>query len=187
MKTAKQKSPVNTEEKNGNKRIIFFLILSFILVLGSVGVAVLLPYIETLPVYATKTLSFDTSLIDTSTTLDSENKLSFTLEENYTITFSSDDSHVYAGTTETKYVFSDKGGASSNVSMKFTYTNGDVRFVKFKLFVCNEAGTVITEVEDKNKISYEKDENEFLTMTYLNNSNIFVEHLVVSFQLRVKN
>ena len=186
-KIKKEKPSKNIDEINGRKRTLFFLLLSFVLVIGSVATAVILPYIETLPVYQSRTAVYDSSLVTTETALDVENKLTFTIEENYSLTFSSSDSNVLAGTTETKYIFADKGGADSSVSMKFTFNSGDIRFVKFKLFTCNASGTSIYEIDDKTKISYEKDDHDFITMTYVSSSHIYIHKVIVSYQLRVKN
>ena len=188
MKNSKKIVPSkNQEEINGKKRTLFFLLLSFVLVLGSVATAVLLPYINTLPVYQGVTSVFDTKLITTETVLDTDNSLRLTDSHNRRITFTSTNDQIYAGTTETKYIFADKAGADSNVSMKFTYNSGELKFIKFKIYACNEAGTNVWEVEDKTLITYEKDEFDFITATYTNTSNIFINKVEVSYQLRVKN
>ena len=74
---------------------MFFLVLAFILIIGGVGAAVLVPYIEKLPVYQGRTSTFDTSLITTETVLDGDNKLSLMSEDNCKLTFSSTDTNVF--------------------------------------------------------------------------------------------
>ena len=186
-KTKKIKPSKNIEEANAKKRTLFFLALAFILIVGGVGAAVLVPYIEKLPVYQGRTSTFDTSLITTETVLDGDNKLSLMSEDNCKLTFSSTNANVFVENTDPLWVFANTGGLESNVSMKFTYNTGERKFIKFKFFVCNEDGTNEREVTDKNKITYEKDDSDFITATYTNNSNIFISKVLVSYQLRVKN
>ena len=186
-KTKRIKPSKNIEEANGRKRTLFFFALSFVLIVGSIGAVVLVPYIMTLPVYKATTSIFDVSLITTETVLDGDKHLELRTADYCKLTFSSTDENVFVVTTDPVWVFANKGGTNSNVSMKFTYNEGERKFIKFKFFECDEDGANEREITDKDKITYTKDTNEFITATYTNEANIFISKVLVSYQLRVKN
>ena len=166
------------------KGLIIFL-LSLVVLFGAVGCLVLIPYFNTLPVYANINVIYDISLITFETTLSPENTLTLTKNEDNLI-FSSTDSSVEAGEVDGKYVFADRGLENSNVSMKFTYSTKEIRNLKFTVTVTNETGDHIEEINRKT-LEYTKDEEGFITATYSSKRNIFIKKVLISYQQRAKN
>ena len=144
---------VNYEERNGKKRVLFIFGLTLILILGSVAVMVLIPYLNTLPLYRSYFRSYTTAYIkeDSELTTDKTFVINTTNTDGNEeeLIFSSEDGNAELGTfVEPKYIYCDRGGVDSNISVSFTVKEKEALNIICHIFVCDEDGDNIVMLEN---------------------------------------
>ena len=84
--TKKLKS--QTTEKRTKKRVLIFFFLVFVILFGSVATAVLIPYLNTLPIYISSSFVYTTDLLNDSSSLDVNNRFVLSTGSNEELVFS---------------------------------------------------------------------------------------------------
>ncbi|MBO6279994.1 MAG: hypothetical protein J6M95_00230 [Bacilli bacterium] len=177
----------NEEERNGKKRLIVLIILFFVILLGGTATAVIIPYIKTLPVYKSFKVTYNASMITDSSVLESDLSFKLTttnsLNNQETLSFSTTNTSVSLGPVSTHpYIYAAKGEENSNVTLKFTVDTAlEIKDIYFDIFKSNAEGNVITELTDA---EFQTNNNE---AHYESSSNIYINTVVVTYKLRVKN
>ena len=180
----KPKDSINTEERNGRIGTMFLLCFAFFLVFASVAIAVMIPYLTTLPLYRYERQTFNLSYISSTTELDDSKQLILTSKRNETLTFYTDNSEVAFENEDPVYLYGDKNGTNSIVSMKF-FVEGEYINTTFDIYVCSETGESVTKLERKDYGMIVNEDNETI-VTYGDENDIFIYSVSVSYQLRYK-
>ena len=174
-----------TTEKRTKKRVLIFFFLVFVVLFGSVATAVLIPYLNTLPIYISSSFVYTTDLLNDSSSLDVNNRFVLSTGSNEELVFSSTQEHINIGDYNDKhYLFCDKDAETSNVNISFSISEVEVKDVTFKIFICNEYGTKTKELDKSTFVILEED-NIYKT-TIDSDNNIFINSVTVSFKKRVK-
>lgn len=179
---------INYEEKNGKKRVVFLIVLIIIVLFGSITVMALIPYLNTLPLYRRYSRVYTTSLIDEHSAFNTDHEYvsgSFNSDgDEERLVFSSVDPNVELGDhLEPKYIFADRGGIDSNVSLDFTVKNRNILNVVLQIYVSDEVGENIELLNDSDiTITI----GESYTASFNKEEDIFINRVTVSYSLRIK-
>ena len=180
----KPKDTINTEERNGKFGTMALLFLGFFFVFASVMVAVLVPYVSSLPLYRYERQTFNLSYITSTTELDDSKQLILSSKRDEVLTFYTDNSEVAFVNEDPVFLYGDKNGADSIVSIKF-FVEGEYINTSFDIYVCSETGESITKLERKDYGMAVNENNETI-VTYGDENDIFIYSVSVSYQLRYK-
>ena len=181
----------NSEERNGRKINVFFLLLAFLILISGIATAVILPYIKTLPVYQRYAVTYTTSIITSETSLSGDNTLKVDSKNgsgmNEQLVFSSSNDSLLVGPYATHpYIVGNQMGSDSNIKLEFTVdTTLEVSSPSFKITICNESGGEPTDYP-KEKITINQDKNTFNT-TITSSEDLYIQEVVISYSIRVKN
>lgn len=181
----------NSEERNGRKINVFFLLLAFLILISGIATAVILPYIKTLPVYQRYIVTYTTSIITSETSLSGDNTLKVDSKNgsgmNEQLVFSSSNDSLLLGPYTTHpYIVGNQMGSDSNIKLEFTVdTTLEVSSPIIKIVTCNESGGEPTDYP-KEKITINQDKNVFDT-TITSSEDLYIQEVVISYSIRVKN
>lgn len=179
---------VNYEERNGKKRVLFILGLSLILVLGSVAVMALIPYLNTLPLYRSFSRTYTTAYIKEDSELSAEG--SFFIDtvnkdgNDEELIIGSEDTNVELGDfDEPKYIYADRGSTSSNIYVSFALTGANPVDIICHVYVCDEDGNNIVMLDNKDASIIEG--NPYIT-SFNKEEDIFISTVTISYKVRIK-
>ena len=187
MKKKKTQS-INREQRNSNPLLYILISFATILLLAGIVFVVITPYLKTLPVYKTFSHTYTVEVIDDTSHLESDGSFILSsknsLENNETLTLSSEDLNVEIGPLEPKaFIYADKGDADSNVIFKFTEeTDKEIKDIIYTIYLCDEDGSNVVKTPGDDLLK-----NEDGSVTVKKDTNIFVNRVSVSYTLRVKN
>lgn len=184
----KKLKQVNYEEKNGKKRVVFLFLLILILILGSVAVMVLIPYLNTFPMYKTFTRTYTTSVLNEESTLTTENTFVVATSNSdgneEELVFASTDINVELGDyIEPKYIFADRGGLASNASVGFLVKEKQAVDIYLNIYLCDENGENITQLTGEES---SRSWGEYYTISFYKEADIFISSVTLSYAIRIK-
>lgn len=179
---------INYEERNGKKRVLFLVVLLIVVLLGSVTVMALIPYLNTLPLYRSYFKVFNSSYLTETTALTPDNALvlsSKNSDGNYeTMTFTSTDSNVEIGNyEEPHYLFADKGGVDSNVTIVFDVEGKDAVDIICHIYLSDETGENIIMLSNDEVTT---DKVLYFTAFFEKEEDIYISTVTMSYKLRIK-
>lgn len=180
----KPNSIINTEERNSRFGTFFLLFFGMFVLFAGIAVAVLVPYISSLPIYVYPRAVYSLSYITEETSLDEKHHLVLTTKGKETLTFTTDNEEYSFVNEDPTYIFGDKAGEDSNISLIFM-TEGDYKVNSVDLYICSETGDEITLVQSK-LLLIEVEEDKSTVITYSSNSDIFIYSVAISYQLRIR-
>lgn len=181
----------NSEERNGRKINVFFLLLAFLILISGIATAVILPYIKTLPVYQRYIVTYTTSIISSESSITPDNTFVVDTKNgsgmNEQLVFSSSNDSLLLGPYTTHpYIVGNQMGSDSNIKLEFTVdTTLEVSSPIIKIVTCNESGGEPTDYP-KEKITINQDKNTFNT-TITSDVDLYIQEVVISYSIRVKN
>ncbi len=180
---------INEGERNGKKRVLFMIIFSCFLLLGSAFVFAASPYLNTLPIYEKVSRTYTPSLITETTELEDDGSLLLNNKNKYEkeekLRLSSTNTNTHIGDYHTsKFIYGDVDGASSNITLSFTVEEVEIKDVKFDISVCKVDGTSVTKLKEEDYI-FQDTLNEFVAIIN-RTSDIYISTITITYFLRVK-
>lgn len=184
----KKQKQINYEERNGKKRVLFLLGLTVVLTLGSIAVMVLIPYLNTLPLYRSFFKTYTTAYISEESVLSPENTfyIDTTNSDGHgeELIIGSEDANVELGDfNNPKYIFADRGSIDSNIFISFSLSGANPVDIITHMYVCTEDGSNITMLDNKDASIIEG--NPYI-ISFNKEEDIFVNRVTVSYKVRIK-
>ncbi len=187
LETFMKKSRYKTNT-NGGAAPVVVGVLAIVVFIAAVCFAALAPYFKSLPVYQSFIANYTVDLITVDSSLNSDGSFELTgknsIQLDEKLTFSSSDTNVGIGNYDPHdYIYRDKGGENSNVTLLFTVeTDKEVKDVFYNVVFCDEDGTNPVTVNQEEIVN-----NENGSITINKTTNIFVNKVTVNYKIRVKN
>ena len=164
--------------KNNSKKFLIISLSVTTLFIIALVIVLILSYYRKSSQPNIKSVSYDSTLVDSSLSLDENNALKLTKDNQVLVLSSSDKHNTEIGPLTQEYLFADRGSSNNDIIFTFSLTEGTANNIKFTVTICD--------VNGDNQVALKENELEALSSSsskYSSNEYIYIKSVLVEYTL----